>query len=210
MLIQAHHIADVLHVPKDVITVLEKRGGDLEEMMQLFENFDTWWVGLPGPPPAVRLPSSSASSSGHGPMQVDASPAPPPSPVSSVVSDLDPVSFVPHPPTRSPALSTESDLEHESTPIAESASDLDRESKIVDHDTPPPVPESSIESGHSHILPSNPILSTESEHWYTPPSSLCSGLDSGSDSDSDSERWSTMLECAERGIVIREGSNCQR
>ncbi|KAI0277618.1 hypothetical protein BGY98DRAFT_978613 [Russula aff. rugulosa BPL654] len=146
---------DVVHVPKGVITVLGKRGDNLEKMMKLFENFDRWWwEGLPESSQSVRPPSSSApSKSGHGPMQVHAPPAPPPSLASSAESDQDPEPLVGHPPTPGTGLSTESDLEQ---------------------DALPPSPESSIESVHS-----SPEGSTGIEHWYTPPSSP------GSDSDSD-------------------------
>jgi hypothetical protein len=159
----------------------------LEKMVRLFENFDRLWGRLPGPPPAIRPPSSSAPlESGQGSMQVHTPPASP-APSESTESDWDPESLVWHPPTPSTVLSTESDLEHGSTSTSESASDLDHESKDVDHDAPPPSPGSSIEPGHSHTPPSGPGSSTDSEHWYTPPSSTGSA---GSDSDSD--RWSTI------------------
>jgi hypothetical protein len=160
---------DVVRVlPKDVITVLGKRGDELEKMVKLFENFDRWWGRNPGSSSAGRPPSSSAQlESGH---------VPPASPASSTESDWDPESLVWHPPTPSTlaASSTESDSEHESMPSLESVSDPDRESMDVDHDAAPPpsaTPESSIASGHLHTLPSSPEWSTESEHWYTPASS---------------------------------------
>jgi hypothetical protein len=79
---------DVVHVPKDLITDLGKQGDSLEEMELLFENFDRWgWWGFRGSPSAVRPLSSSAPfESGHWQMQVH---APPPSPVSSIESDLE-------------------------------------------------------------------------------------------------------------------------
>jgi hypothetical protein len=159
---------DVVHVPKDVITVLEKRGDRLEEMVKLFENFDKWWAGEPESSSATRPPSSSAPlESGHGSMQAD---VPPVNAASSTESDRNPESLVSHPPTPSEASSIES------------ASNPDREAMNVDHDAPPQPEntESLIESGHSHTPP------TESEVWYTAPSSPVS------DSDSDSNRWSTI------------------
>ena len=157
---------NVAHVPKDVITVLGKRGDRLEEMEKLFENFDKWWKGEPESSSAARPPSSSAPlESGHGSMQAD---VPPVHPASSIESDRNPRLLVHPPPTPGEASSIES------------VSNPDREAMDVDHDAPPPNTESSIESGHSHTLP------TESEDWYTAPSSPVS------DSNSNSGRWSTI------------------
>jgi hypothetical protein len=126
---------DMVHVPKDVITVLGKRGDDLELELEkietLFDNFGTWWGEEPEEPEsssAVRPPSSTAPlESGHEPMDVDVPPA-------------------------SPASPTESDSEYDSMPSLESVSD-----------EPPPNPESSIVDGYSHTLPLSPESSTESE-----------------------------------------------
>jgi hypothetical protein len=146
---------DVVHVPKDVIAALGKRGDELEKMLKLSESFDKWWGGNRGSSSVVRPPSSSApSESGHGSMQVH---VPPANPVSSTESDRDPESSVLHPPTTSTASSSESNSEHKSMPSLESASDLDREAMGVDHGAPPPNPESLIVSGLSHTLPSSQV-----------------------------------------------------
>jgi hypothetical protein len=160
---KCHACVDVVHVPKDVTTVLGKRGDELEKLAKLFDNFDRWWgddyPDFDEESPAVLPPSSSAPlESGHGSMQVPANPA------SSTESDRDPESLVSHPPTPSTASSSESDSEDESIPSLESVSDPHREEigpPDVDHDAPPPDPE---------------LL--ESEHRDAPLSSL------GSDSDS--------------------------
>jgi hypothetical protein len=170
----------VARVPKDVITVLRKRGDRLEMMEKLFKDFDRLWGSSP------RLPSSSAPlESGHGSMQVQ---VPPASPASSTESDWDPESLVWHPPAHPPtpitASSTEHDSEDESMPSLVSASDLDRESMDADHDAPASGPESSMGSGPSHTLPPTPESSTGSEHWYTPPSTP-------GGSNSESEHWYT-------------------
>lgn len=134
---------DVVRVPKDVTTVLGKRGGDLEKMLKLSESFDRWWGGNRESSSVLRPPSSSApSESGHGSMQVH---APPANPVSSTEPDQVPES------------SSESTSKHSSMPSLVSASDLDSEAMGENHGAPPPNPESLIESGHSHTLPSSQV-----------------------------------------------------
>ena len=163
---------DVVHVPKDGITVLGKRGDELEKVAKLFDNFDRWWgndyLDLDAESSSAVLPPSSSESapleSGHasGSMQVQ---VPPANPASSTESDRNPESSMSHPPTPSTASSSESNPEDVSTPSLESVSDPHREEINVDHDPSPPDPEL-IGSEH------------ESEHRDAPPSSL------GSDSDS--------------------------
>jgi len=172
---KCHSCVDVVHVPKDVVTVLGKRGDDFEKLAKLFDNFDRWWGPSawgdyehvdPESSSAVLPPSSSApSDSGHGPMQEH---VPPENPASSTESDhWHPESSVGHPPPPSTASSSVS------------VSDPNREEIDVGHDAPEPDPDL-IESGHSHTPPSNPEWLTESEHRDAPgpPSSP------GSDSDS--------------------------
>jgi hypothetical protein len=144
---------NVVHVPKDVITVLGKRGDELEEMLKLSKSFDSWWGGNRGSSSVVRPSSNSAPlESGHGSMQVH---VPPANPVSSTESASDWEVF--HTPTMSTASSPESNLEYKSMQSLTSVSDSDREAMGVDHGAPPPNPESLIESGHSHTSPSNPV-----------------------------------------------------
>lgn len=160
---------DMVHVPKDVITVLGKRGDglELEKIEKLFDKFGTWWgdeepeepeeLEEPEEPEsssAVRPPSSTApSESGHGSMQVDVPPA-------------------------SPASTTESESEDDSLmPSLESVPD-----------EPPPNPESSIVDGNSHTLPLSPESSTESEQ-------STESADIGirrRRAHPDSDRWSTI------------------
>jgi hypothetical protein len=151
---------DVGHVPKDVITVLGKRGDELNKWAKLFDNFDRWWGDsedwehpeYPGSPSAVHPPSSSAPlESGQGSTQVH---VPPANPASSTESDRDPESLVSHPSTSSTASSSESDSEHQSIPSSEPVSDPDRETVGVDHGAPPPDPV--IESEHRDAPPSGP------------------------------------------------------
>jgi hypothetical protein len=150
--------ADVGHVPKDVITVLGKRGDELEleKLAKLFDKLDRWWGDLeepedPGSSSAVHPPSSSAPlESGQGSTQVQ---EPPANPASSTESHRDPESLVPHPSTSSTAPSSESDSEpgsesdsesdSESMPSLESASDWDPDSETMDvgDDAPAPDPE---------------------------------------------------------------------
>jgi hypothetical protein len=183
---QCHVCVDVVHVvPKDVITVLGKRGDRLEEMVKLFEKFDNWFWGESGSSSAVRPPSSSAPlESGYGSMPEH---VPPGSAAPSTESNWDLESLVWHPPTSSTVPSTESESEHDPPPSFESESDHDPPPSLEsesDHDLPsslesvsdldsepkepPPSPES---YGYSHTLPSSPEWLTEPEHWYTPPSS---------------------------------------
>jgi hypothetical protein len=64
----------------------------------------------------------------------------------------------------------------------------DRESMELDGDAPPTTPEWSTESEDWYTQPSSQGSSTESEDWYTPPSSP----GSSTESDLDSDRWSTI------------------
>src|SRR6267154_822591 len=148
---QKRRPVDVVHVPKDVITVLGKRGDEWEKMVQLSESFNRWWGGNRGTSSIIRPPSSSAPlETGHGSMQEH---GPPANPVSSTESNRDPESLVLQKPTPNTASSSESSsAEYGSMPGLVSASDLDREAKGVDHAAPPPNPESLIASGHSHTL----------------------------------------------------------
>ena len=134
--------ADVVHVPKDAITVLGKRGDRWKEMVDLFENFDRWWAGAPY---TARPPSVSAPLKSGGSMQAH---APPPSPASSTESDQGIELSVWHPPTPSPALSTESD------------SGLK---------PPPPSPASLTESEEWHTPPLSPGSDSDSDsgRWST-------------------------------------------
>jgi hypothetical protein len=142
---------DVAHVPKDVITVLWKRGDTLKEMEELFANWDRWWGRPARPSSAVRPPRISApSESSRGSMRVDVPPA-------------SPASFVEHPSIPS---TVSSDSKHNPPPSLEP-------------NEPPTGPESSIESGHLHTLPSSLESPTGSEHWYTAPSSPVSSPVSG-------------------------------
>ena len=166
---------DVVHVPKDVTTVLGKRGDELAKLEKLFDNFDRWWGDSEDAESSSdELPPSSSAllESGQGSTQVH---VPPANPASSTESDRDPESSAWHPPTPSTASSSESDSHDGSIPSLES--DSDSEEIDVDHNAPPPDPEL-IESGPSHTLPSSPEWSTESEHRNAPPTST------GSDSDS--------------------------
>jgi len=120
-------------------------------------------------------------------------------------------------------------------PSLELVSDPDREPEAMDadRDAPAPSSKSSIEYGHSHTPPSSLERLTESEHWHTPPSSPKWSTESDhwftppSGPGSDSGRFPIgmhspglsgrglrplvdNLECAERGVLIREFSNCQR
>jgi hypothetical protein len=136
---------DVGHVPKDVITVLGKRGDELDKLAKLFDNFDRWWGDSedwgyppedPGSSSALHPPSSSAPlESGQGSTQVH---VPPANPASLTESDRDPESLVSHP----------------STPSSESVSDPSRETAGVDHGAPPPDPV--IESEHRDAPPPGP------------------------------------------------------
>jgi hypothetical protein len=109
---------DVGHVPKDVITVLGKRGDELGKLTKLFDKFDRWWEdsekwGYPpedtGTSSAIHPSSSSAPlESGQVSTQVH---VPTANPASSTESDRGPESSVSHPSTSSTASSSESDSE---------------------------------------------------------------------------------------------------
>jgi hypothetical protein len=173
---------DVVHVPEDVITVLGKR--ILDEDLDVL--WDGWWhygnVMLPqGPADSDREWTDSTESDSdsdddseqplwddwwhyrnvmlpQGPADSDREWT------DSTESDSD----------------TDDDFEqsHPSTVLTNS----DGVSMELDDNAPPGSPE----SGHSHSPATSSESSTESEDWYTAPSSL------GSDSDSDSDRWSTI------------------
>ncbi|KAF8492995.1 hypothetical protein F5888DRAFT_858025 [Russula emetica] len=144
-MLQEKHQAwlDVVHVPKDVITVLGKRILD--------EDLNVLWDGL-------WYHENVLGEPWNGPADSDSEWS---------ESDTD----------------DDSGYSYPSTVLANP--DSDGESMELDDDAPPGSPE----SGHSHSPATSPESSTESEDWYTAPSSLGS---SDSDSDSDSDRWSTI------------------
>ena len=166
----------VVHVPRDVITVFEKRGDESNWMMRLLETFDSW---LPGGS------SSSESSLESGSEETD------PAETGSERSDSEEPGSVDW---GSGWDSVESGSE-EPDPVRSGSEELDpvrsdsedRESVDVDDDAPGvSSPESSIKSGYSSMLPP--------DSGRYPIGMYPSGWDSDSDldSDSDSERWSTI------------------
>jgi len=68
--------ADVAHAPEEAITVLGKRGDELEKVAKLMENFGKWWgdheeVGPPSP--VHSRPSSESAPASHGSGQTSTS-----------------------------------------------------------------------------------------------------------------------------------------
>ncbi len=159
---------DVVHVPRDVITVLGKR---MDEFLWMMENFERLFDSESSLESA-STESSLEHSSEHGSE-------------SSLEHSLE---------SGSEHGSMES--HHSSASSLPLPSDPDRESMGVDSDAPAPSPQGSTESEQSHTPPSSPDWSTESEHWHTPPSEHWhtppSSLGSSTESDSDSDRWSTI------------------
>lgn len=123
---------DVAHVPKDVMTVLEKRGNLLDKLEKLLEDLDKWGED----------PESSTESGGSADSLAQHS-----STTGSVTSseadlDIDSIPSTPSPPES---------VSDESIPSLESVSDPDREEMVVGHDAPPPSSDSDRWSTISNV-----------------------------------------------------------
>ena len=154
--------ADEVHVPEEVITVLEKRTReqDLDMLWDGLRYYEHVWgnrnpaaVHLHGPFPQPEIPPPPNPEDLHPEVH-----APPPNPAGVQVPEV-------HAPPQNPG-------------------DPDREEMELDDDAPPGSPE----HGHSDSPPTSPEGSTKSGDWYTAPPSLVSSTES----DSDMERWSTI------------------
>ncbi|KAF8492983.1 hypothetical protein F5888DRAFT_857780 [Russula emetica] len=152
-MLQEKHQAwlDVVHVPKDVITVLGKRILD-EDLNVLWDGL--WYhenvLGEPTPRPNVPI----------------------------LITNMAHVHILPQGPADSDREWTESDTDDDSVHSYPSTvlASPDGESMELDDDVPPGSPE----SGHSHSPATSSESSTESEDWHSAPSSLASS-DSDSD-----------------------------
>ena len=150
------------------VTVLGKRTLD--------EDLDILWDGLwhyenvwGNRNPAAVHPQGLAEM--HVPLQ---------SPADTILGSMDSHSTIST--LTSPADTILGSTDSHSTISFTSLANSDRESMELDGDAPPESPG----SGHSDSPPTSQEWSTESDDWYTAPSSL------GSSTESDSDRWSTI------------------
>ena len=128
---------DGVHIPRDVIIVLEKRAVN-DDLHMLYDG--PWRFGNVWGEPSENGPLSDEEEE-----HVQEVHAPPPNLAGAHVP-LEEIHFPLYDPPES-----------------------DSESMVFDDDAPPGSPQS--EHSHSSSPPISPNWSTESEHWYTPPSS---------------------------------------
>jgi hypothetical protein len=169
VLVQEKHrsCVDEVDIPRDVITALEERALD-DDLHVLYDG--PWRFGNVWGEPSENEPLSDEEEE-----HVQEVHAPPPNQAQVQAPEVD------APPLNLPFLHVPEghapppNLAGAHVPLAEvhfplyEPPESDSESMVFDDDAPPGSPQ----SGHSHSSsrPISPNWPTESEHWYTPPSS---------------------------------------